>query len=218
MLDTPSVTFTDLRRQRSYMRLWIGRLFTGLGGQMLMVAIGWQMYELTGSAWDLGLVGLFQFAPALLLTLPAGHIVDHHHRGHILALCVALSALVAAMLVLATTGWGFDGPWASRHWLLGLSAVLGAGRAFQMPALQALTPVLLPPALLSRGLAFNSAGSQSAMIGGPALGGLLYVAGAPVVYGSCLLCFGVAALLISQVRYSVAPRQAEPVTWASVLA
>lgn len=65
-------TFSDLTRQRDFMRMWFARLAGTTANQMLMVAVGWQMYELTGSAWDLGLVGLFQFVPALLLTLLGG--------------------------------------------------------------------------------------------------------------------------------------------------
>ena len=108
---------------------------------MLMVAVGWQMYELTGQAWDLGLVGLYQFLPALLLTLVAGHVADRVHRARIVAACVLAQGLVAAVLVVATLGG-----WVSRDWLLGLSVLLGTARAFQMPAQQALTPVLVPPA------------------------------------------------------------------------
>ena len=66
--------FSDLTGHREFMRFWVARLFGTTGNQMLMVAIGWQMYDLTGSAWDLGLVGLYQFVPALLFTLVAGHV------------------------------------------------------------------------------------------------------------------------------------------------
>src|SRR5579871_1363938 len=99
MTDTPAALalpgFKALLRQRSFMLLWFARFCVSLSGQMLMVAIGWQMYDLTHSAWDLGLVGLVQFAPALLLTLPAGHVVDRHHRGRILSACVAVQTVVA---------------------------------------------------------------------------------------------------------------------------
>ena len=70
---------------RSFMLLWFARLASVTASQMLMVALGWQMYDLTGSAWDLGLVGLMQFLPALALALPAGQWIDRHHRGRILA-------------------------------------------------------------------------------------------------------------------------------------
>ncbi|MFM1854905.1 MAG: hypothetical protein RLZ83_214, partial [Pseudomonadota bacterium] len=70
------------------MRLWYARLAGTGSSQMVVVALGWQMYELTGSAWDLGLIGLLQFAPALALALPAGHVVDRVDRARLLALCL----------------------------------------------------------------------------------------------------------------------------------
>ena len=200
------------------MRLWTARLFGTTGNQMLMVAIGWQMYELTGSAWDLGLVGLYQFLPALLFTLVAGHVADRWHRGRIIATCILVQALVALALVAATRGWGQPGAWVSRELLLGVSVLLGLTRAFQMPALQALTPSLLPPGLLSRGLAFSSAGTQSAVIGGPALGGLVFVAGASAVYGLCALVFAIAAVLVLRLRYGHVPPPAERATLRTLLA
>ena len=124
-----SSSFSDLTRQRDFMRLWTARLFGTAGNQMLMVAIGWQMYDLTGNAWDLGLVGLYQFVPALLFTLVAGHTADLVHRGRIIAVCLAAQALVAGLLVAATLGLAASGPWVSRGLLLGVSVALEIGRA-----------------------------------------------------------------------------------------
>ncbi len=214
----PDHSFSDLIRQRGFMRLWTARLFGTAGNQMLMVAIGWQMYDLTGSAWDLGLVGLYQFLPALLLTLVAGHVADRLHRGRIIATCILTQATVALVLVAATQGWGAVGAWVSRELLLAVSVVLGLTRAFQMPALQALTPTLLPPGLLARGLAFSSAGTQSAIILGPAVGGLLFIAGASAVYAACALVFAVACALILLLRYGHIPPQPEPATLRTLLA
>lgn len=124
---------SDLFGQRAFMRMWLARLFGTTGNQMLMVAVGWQMYELTGSAWDLGLVGLYQFVPALLFTLVAGHVVDRVHRGRIIAACLVAQAAVALLLVVATQGWAHPGTsssWVSRELLLGVSVVLGVARAF----------------------------------------------------------------------------------------
>ena len=214
----PDNSFSDLTRQREFMRLWTARLFGTTGNQMLMVAIGWQMYDLTGSAWDLGLVGLYQFTPALLLTLVAGHVADRVHRGHIIAACMVVQALVAALLVVASLGLGAPGAWVSRTLLLAVSVALGMTRAFQMPAHQSLTPMLLPPALLARGLAFSATGSQSAIIGGPALGGLLFVFGASAVYAACAVAFAIACGLVLRLRYLHVQRAAEPTTLRSVLA
>ena len=197
----------------AFMRLWFARLAGTSANQMLMVAIGWQMYDLTGSAWDLGLVGLLQFLPALLLVLVAGHVVDRFHRARIVALCVLAQMLIALLLALGTARG-----WESREMLFVVSVLLGTVKAFQMPANQALTPLLVPPAVLPRALAFSSMGMQAAIVAGPALGGFLYVAGAPTVYGLCAVLFGVATALVTGVRYEHAPRAAQRLSLDTLLA
>ena len=208
------------------MRLLTARSTGGAANQMLMVALGWQMYDLTGSAWDLGLVGLAQFVPALLLTLPAGHLADRHDRRRLLAVALALQGVAAAVLAaFSLGGWVGPGP------IFAMSLVLGMARALQMPAQQALLPSLVPPALLSRAIAASSSTLQAAVIGGPALGGLLYAlgpwlvgsrgaapgaaataqhageaaaaqhAGAALVYGVCLVLLGVAIAGVLAIRH-----------------
>lgn len=199
--------------QRAFMQFWYARLASTAASQMLMVAVGWQMYDLTGSAWDLGLVGLLQFAPALLLALWAGHVIDRHHRARIVAACMAVQVLVSALLWSAS-----QGGWVGRDLLLGLSVVLGAVRAFQMPAQQALIPSLVPALLLPRALAFSAAGMQGAIIAGPALGGFIYVAGAGATYAVCAGLFSLAAGLAAAIRYVPASRSHEPASWATLLA
>lgn len=212
-------TFKTLTLQRAFMRMWFARLSGTMGTQMLMVAVGWQMYALTGSAWDLGLVGLYQFLPALLLTLVAGHVADRLHRARIIGACFLTQAAVALVLIAATQGWGAAGQrqWASRELLLGLSLWLGAARAFQMPAQQALMPMLVPPVMLPRAMAFSSGGNQAAVVVGPALGGLIFVAGASAVYASCAALFAGAVLLISLVRYQHMPPPREPMSLQTLL-
>ena len=196
-----------LLAHRAYVFFWCTRLSAQLAAQMLMVALGWQMYDLTGSAWDLGLVGLAQFLPALLLTLPAGHVADRHHRGRIMMAATLLQAGVALALTLATHHGAM-----TRELILGVSIVLGVAKAFQMPASQAL------PALLGQAVALGSSGMQVAIIGGPALGGFLYVAGADVVYaagtGFLLLACGLAL----GIRYDTPAAPREPASWTSVFA
>nr|WP_315227877.1 MFS transporter [uncultured Albidiferax sp.] len=203
----------SLFAHRAFLRLWIARVFGTLGSQLLMLAVGWQMYDLTGSAWDLGLVGLLQFLPALLLALVAGHVADRVHRGRIVATCMALQALVAVTLL-----WVTYEQWVSREWLLAVSLVLGASRAFQMLAQQALTPLLVPPALLPQAMAMSAAGMQAATIGGPALGGAIFLAGASAVYATGVLLFGVSVVLLTGLRYDHVPPPREPMTLRSVLA
>jgi len=202
----------DLLAQRQFIRFWLARLGGVTANQMLMMALAWHVYELTGSAWDLGLVGLFQFVPALLMTLPAGHLADRWHRGRIFAVCLLTQAVVALVLVLAVQEAFF-----SRDLILALSVVLGAARAFQMPAQQALVPLLVPQALLTRAIALSSSGIQIAIIGGPALGGLLYLNGPTLVYATAAGMLTLSGLLTLGVRYRH-QRRDEVASWHTVLA
>jgi MFS family permease len=203
----------SLFAHRAFIRFWFARLAGTAANQMLMVAIGWQMYDLTGSAWDLGLVGLLQFVPAVLCALPAGALVDRFHRARIVALCMVLQLGLAGLLWSGVT-FGFAG----RALLLAISVGLGAVRALQMPAQQALTPSLVPAEVLPRAMAFSSVGMQGAIIAGPALGGFVYVAGAGAVYALCALLFVTAALLCAFIRYEHTPPRAEPAGWHTLLA
>ena len=203
---------THLLAQRQFMRFWLARLAGVTANQMLMVAVAWHMYDITSSAWDLGLVGLFQFLPALLMTLPAGHAADRWHRGRIFAACMLAQAVIAVLLIAATRG-GF----ATRELILGISVVLGVARAFQMPAQQALTPLLVPQALLQRAIALSSSGMQAAIICGPALGGVLYVSGPVTVYASCAALLLFSGALTLAVHYPHRPATLAA-TWGTVLA
>jgi MFS family permease len=201
-----------LLTHRSFMRFWFARLAGVMANQMLMVAVAWHMYDITSSAWDLGLVGLFQFIPALLMTLPGGHVADRLHRGHIFAACMLAQAVVAAWLVGATQ-FGH----VTRELIFGLSVLLGMARAFQMPVQQSLTPMLVPPEFLQRAIAMSSSGQQVAVISGPALGGLLYLAGASVVYATCAALLLLACVLVLTVRYTHRPSNLAA-TWGTVMA
>lgn len=202
----------ELFAQTQFMRFWVSRLAGIMANQMLMVAVGWHMYDITASAWDLGMVGLFQFVPALVMTLPAGHVADRLHRARIFATCMMAQACVAALLLWATlTGH------ASRELILGLSVVLGLARAFQMPAQQALTPLLVPREMLQRAIAVSSSGMEMAVISGPALGGLLYTTGATTVYASCAALMLLAFTLAVAIRYDFVPARHSG-SWRDVFA
>ena len=236
-------SFRGLIRQRAFVRIWFARLFGTTANQMLLVAMAWQMYELTGSPWDLGLVGLYQFLPALLLTLPAGHVADRLHRPHIVAACYLTQLVLAVVLagasiklpVAASSGLtglaslasaegsplGLAGAWfaaLTRELLLIASVVVGCVRAFQMPAQQALTPLLVPAVLLPRATAMSAAGIQTAVVGGPALGGLIFVFGDNVVYAVCAALMLVALGLILTTPVQRIERVDEPVTLQTVFA
>jgi MFS family permease len=203
----------SLASHPSFLRFWAGRVAGTMANQMLMVALGWQMYDLTHSAWNLGLVGLFQFLPALALALVSGHVADRHDRRRIVSLTLALQTIVALVLLLST----LEG-WLSRDVILGVSLLLGVARSFQMTAQQALTPLLVPAPILSRAMAFSSSGNQAAIIGGPALGGFLYAAGAGVVYAVCAALFVLGAALVWSARYDHKPVPRIPVTLDTLLA
>jgi MFS family permease len=190
----------ELLAHRAYVRFLLARVSGLTANQMLMVAVAWHMYDLTSSAWDLGLVGLFQFLPALLFALPAGHVVDRFHRGRIFALCVFVQAMVAVLLM-ASLAWNF----ASRELILVVSVLLGITRAFQMPAQQALTPTLVPSHLLPRAVALSSGSVQLAIIAGPAMGGLLYAHGPITVYLTSAFMLFLAVLLSLFVHYPHRP-------------
>jgi MFS family permease len=205
-------SFSELLAQRQFMRFWLARIFGVSGHQMLMLAISWHLYELTGSAWDLGLVGLIQFIPALLMALPAGQVVDRLHRGRIFATCMMVLALVAVLL--GVTTWQGQ---ASRELIFAVALVLGVTRAFQMPAQQAITPLLVPKALFQRAIAMSSTGVEVSIICGPALGGLLYLSGALTVYAVCAVLFTCSTLLTLWVRYDHVVRP-NSMGWQSLFA
>ena len=216
-------SFSTLLKQRTFLHFWLTRLAGTAASQMLMVAIGWQMYELTGSAWDLGLVGLYQFLPALLLTLAAGYVADQVNRAHIVAACLAAQLVVAVLLSAASYEFAMLGGsgrtgWLSREMLLAVSVLLGMTRAFQMPAQQALIALLVPAPLLPRAMAFSASGLQAAIIVGPAVGGVIYVAGAAAVYATCAALFALGLVLAFFIRYEHAPTPYERPTVKSLLA
>lgn len=202
----------ELFAQTQFVRFWVSRLAGIMANQMLMVAVGWHMYDLTASAWDLGMVGLFQFVPALVMTLPAGQVADRFNRARIFAACMLTQAGVASLLLWATLSGH-----ASRELILGLSVALGLARAFQMPAQQALTPLLVPRELLQRAIAVSSSGMEVAVISGPALGGLLYTTGARTVYVTCTVLMLVAFTLAVLIRYDFVPAR-KASSWADVFA
>jgi MFS family permease len=208
----PGDSLSHLFSHRAFVRFWLARICGTMSIQMLMVALAWHMYDITSSAWDLGLVGLFQFVPALLLTLPAGHVADRLHRGRIFATCMFTQAL-AALVLLGAIYTGL----ATRELILGISVLLGMARAFQMPAQQALTPQLVPTILLQRALTVSSSAIQAAIICGPALGGVLYTFGPATVYASstALLLFAAGLALTVNYQHRTALAAA---TWNSMLA
>ena len=178
---------------------------------MQAVAVGWQLYSLTGSAFDLGLVGLVQFVPTIVLTLVVGHVADRYDRRRVVVICEVAQAAVAVALALGSLGG-----WLGRDGILALAAMLGAARAFENPARAALVPRLVPLARLPRAIASVTSAGQTARILGPALGGALYGLGAATVYVTVAALFLVGAVLIALVRDGQPGRVPEELTPASL--
>ena len=133
----------SILRHRPFLLFWASRVLSTLCFQMLAVAVGWQLYALTGSALDLGLVGLVQFIPVLVLTLPAGHWADRGDRRAIVAGCQGLVALLAALLLLGS----LQG-WLGREAIFLLIGLVGCARAVEAPTMASLLPGLVPRASL----------------------------------------------------------------------
>jgi MFS family permease len=181
----------SLLRNRMFRHYWIARV-TSMGAyQMQVVATGWSIYELTHNPIDLGLVGLAQFLPRVALTLWAGAVADRNDRRLIGFCCTFLQMLACAAL--AASSWTGV---LSRELLFVLIALVGAARAFEMPTMQSMLPNILSPADFPRGLALSTAATQIAIIGGPALAGVIFLAGATAVYAVATLSFVVATVML----------------------
>ncbi|NHQ84590.1 MFS transporter [Iodobacter sp. HSC-16F04] len=184
----------SLRKSKAFILFWFTRVLSASGFQILSVALAWQVYSRSHQVLDLGLIGLAQFAPRLLFMLSAGDAADRYDRGRI----VAISQLVQALTALALA-WVATQAQLGREWIFLLAVILGTARTFEMPALQALLPGLVPSALLPSALATSSSGMQAATIISPALGGFLYVLGASSVYGISAALYLLALWLIMQI-------------------
>ena len=189
-----------------YRRVLVGSVLASLGTEMQAVAVGWELYDRTGSAAALGFVGLVQFLPVLFFSLPAGHAADRYSRKHLLAGALGLMAV-------ASTGLALLSLWRGPIPLVYLCLLLaGTSRAFNAPARWALVPQVVPLEVLSNAVTWNSSGWQIASVAGPALGGLLIgmtSRAAPAYVGTALCCIGCAVLVLSvKLRTPAHPVQA----------
>ena len=198
---------------RSFVCLWFARVASIIAYQMLTVAVGWQVYALTASALDLGLVGLVQFLPSFALVLVVGHVADRLDRRRILCVCQ-----LGGLAVAATLAVGSAMGWVTERVIFALVFVIGCMRAFEMPTMQALLPALVPLRLLPRAVASAASASQTAIILGPVVGGFLYVAGPAWTYAACAAAYFVAATLTIMIRYERPLPVHAPATLASVFA
>ncbi len=208
-------------KQRDF-ALYLGaRFLSSIASQMLIIAVGWQVYHITGRVLDLGLIGLSQFLPFLCLSLPAGHAADRFDRRRIIQLC--LCTLLACALLLLTFALARVGTVAPIYAAL---ALLGIARAFLMPATQSFVPNIVPLASLGNAIALSSSAFQVATIAGPSIGGIVYAfgesssgtgQGAGWVYGCAAALLLAAAVMMLFVSRRPGPPNRTAATWNSVL-
>ena len=195
----PSLAYPDVRRYLA------ARLLVGLAVQMQTVAVGWQVYLTTHNPLDLGLIGLSQFLPFVLLVLPAGHVADHYDRRRVIFGCYLLAALASgALLVFSLTGITAVAP------IFVVMSVFGIVRAFNMPTNQAILPNLVPRDAYGNAVALNTSTMQLATIGGPAVAGVLILVGTPVVYAIVTVLILASAAMVWQLASGGRAGEAAP--------
>ena len=197
----------------SFALLWVGRLFSVVAFNILTVAVGWEVYTLTGDPLDLGFIGLAQFLPIVLLTLLVGQVADRYDRRLIATICRLVQGAAGVLLAVGGTAG-----WLGTTVIFGLVAVIGAARAFEDPTVTALMPGLVPREVFPRATVWYTMSSQLARISGPAIGGLLVILGPGIAYIVGAGLFVVAAVTTLLIRTDPGGRVTSPVTLASVFA
>jgi MFS family permease len=199
-------------RHRDYRLLLIGRFITGFGNEMLTFAIGWELWLRTHSAFALGMVGLVQVVPVLILSLPAGHIADQYNRKRI----VIITEFAIALCVLGL-GWlsYTEGP---IHWVYFLLLGIGIARAFNDPASSTLVPETVPPQLFASAATWNTSVWHFASITGPALAGVLIGFFNAVTFIYVFAAFGaiVFVVMLSMIQGRKLALAEKSATWSAV--
>ena len=198
-MPTTSVSAGTLLRQPSFLFFMLSRSLTRFSSQMAAVAIGWQVYDLTGSAFELGMVGLVQFLPTALLVFVAGQAADRFERKRVVQVCQLVEAATALFLA-----WASFGGWITEVHIFIATFMLGVAGAFEYPSTAALLPMIAPQGSVQRATAISSGAAQVATIAGPALGGLAYAI-APGAPYAIILVFWLAGALFMGVIKIIAP-------------
>lgn len=207
--QTPALAYPDFTLYQ------IARFFIVAALEMQSVAVGWQVFEITHRALDLGLVGLAQFLPGVLLFLVAGHAADRHDRTRLLNICYAGFILCSGLLLFLTLRHS-----RSVYAIYAVLLLLGVVRCFNWPASRALLPLLVPADYFSKAVAWNASLFQAATILGPSIGGILYalVGGPSVVYATATAGSAIALIASLRIHTTSQPRPAEEVSLHTVMA
>lgn len=191
-IQTPSDPPLPTRlAETGYARFWTASAFSYASFQIAAVVIGWQLYSMTKSPFALGLVGLCQFLPMLVLTLPAGQIADRYDRAVVARLCLWIEG--AVMLGLASASATDT---ITPAMVFAAAAVHGGTRTVEMAATAALLPRIVGRTLLPRAVTLATSAMETALVVGPAIGGVIYLAGAPIAYAGVAALYAAAGLLI----------------------
>ena len=185
------------------------RLLSTIANQMLSVAVGWQVYELTRRPFDLGLVGLVQFLPAIGLSLLTGHTADRFDRRHVVMVCYGALAASSVLLFLSTR-------WTTATWpIYVMMSLFATARAFLGPAGQALVPDLVPVEHFASAVAWGSSVWEVGAILGPALGGWIYAAGgsAAAVYLTGAVLYALAATFAASMKVKTGRMERHPASF-----
>jgi len=212
MPDSHSSNGFSVLRHRNFTLYLSARTLGTLAVQMQNVAIGWQVYALTHNLFDLGLIGLAQFLPFLLLILIAGHAADRYDRRTLIALALGAQFLCGLML-LAFTYTGLPAVWP----VFAVLVLYGSARAFMGPATQAILVNLVPQESFSKAVALSSSSFHVAVILGPTLGGLFYLAGPKTVYMISSALLLAAVVMMSLVKSVKQASASGPASWHTVL-
>jgi MFS family permease len=196
---------------RPFLLYFLARGFSEFSYQMAAVAVGWQIYALTGSAFDLGMVGLVQFLPTAVLVFVAGHVADRYPRKRVVQICQMTTALTATFLA-----WGSFAGWLNVPEIFAAVAVFGAATAFESPAAAVLLPGVAPQGLLQKATALATAAFQVAMISGPALGGFAYAVAPGAPYAAMAVFWFLAGLLNGAIKLDRPALAEEPPTFAAL--
>jgi MFS family permease len=210
---TATAAAPSLLRHAPFLFFLGSRGFSRVATQIAAVAVGWQIYQMTDSAFALGMVGLVQFLPIALLIFIAGHAADRYDRRRVLQICQSLQGIVALFLV-----WGTSAGWITVPHIFVAMAVLGTATAFENPATAALLPNAVPEHMLQQATALSTAATQLAIIGGPAVGGLAYGIAPWVPYAIMVLLWAVSAVLSGKIHVERNIAAKEPPTFASLFA
>ena len=197
----------------SFLFYFCARSLSEFSYQIAAVAVGWQVYALTNSAFALGIVGLVQFIPTAALVFAAGHAADRYDRKRVVQICQIIAALAAAFLA-----WGNLAGWLTVPEIFAAIAVFGAATAFESPAAAALLPAVTPPGMLQKGTAVATAAFQVAMISGPAVGGIAYAVAPGLPYVAMAVFWLLAAALNGVIKPQRPSTTREPPTLSDLFA